>query len=792
MKRFILISVFVFLMVESLLSYESVAVSDNALSTVVNPAGLGFKRTLECYIIDPFDDTEFLDETSLFLRAGNIGFGSNFYYGDDRNYNSYTISFGSSLGKNFYAGTGYKWFSNIKQDPSWDVGLLYRPFNFLSIGVIGKTLNSPADLYPEYGFGIGIRPFGNRLTLSLDGSLNRTEVVNYGEELYLNVRAQIEPINGLILKGNYSEDGYGVGLGINLRNFGIESNVNFDEDNKFNRGATITHFSVDQYRTVLKSKKKYWLAMTLKGPIIEERRKRGIFSKKYPTVKELLDIIEKISNAPEIEGIYLVIAGPQCGFVKKQEIRKALAECRKKGKKIFCYSQSLGNSDYYLASVADSIFMPPLGYIGLTGLYSEIPFLKGTFDKCGIEPELEQIGKYKSAADILIQDSMTVAHREVTNAILDDLFTQLSTTISEARGIEISRLKDIINKASFTIKEAKDNGLVDEVLYEDEVVEIFKKRKIKVVPLKRYILRKDYVYDWQTDPRDKIAIIYATGNIASGKSGENIIAGEIMGSETIVHAIQSARKDKNIKAIILRIDSGGGSGLASDMIWREVEKTTREKNSKPFIVSMSDVAGSGGYYIACAADIILAEAGTITGSIGVISGKFNLKKLYDKIGLRFETIEKGKHAAMLSLTKPFTEEEREIIKKETREFYEDFIEKVAEGRGLSIAKVDSVGRGRIWTGNQAKDIGLIDEIGGLKEAVRIAKMRAGISEDAKIAIELYPKYPSKFLDLGSIDPFTLNKYIPENVVNLIADMAKYKIYENENILYIMPYTVKIK
>ncbi|MCK4577124.1 signal peptide peptidase SppA [candidate division WOR-3 bacterium] len=791
MKRLLFAVLLICSMSTFLFSYESVAVSDNALSTILNPAGLGFKRSFEGYLISPFDTSGILDEASLFLRAGNIGFTSQFY-GEEKNYNSFTISLGSSLSKNFYIGSGYRWFTKIKRSSEWDIGLLYRPLNLLSIGITGKNINSPGELYPEYIFGLGVRPFGNRFTISLDASLNKTETVDYGDEFNLTVGAKFEPIKGFIFKGHYSENNIGAGFGINLSNFGIESYANFNEEDEFVQGYTISHFSADRYRTVLKSSKKYWLEMSLKGPIIEEQRKTGIFGGKHPTLKEILDIIDKISNDTEIEGIYLEIAGPQCGFAKKQEIRKALAECKRKGKKILCYSQSMGNSDYYLASVADSIFMPPLGFLGLSGIYSEIPFIKGTLDKIGIEPELEQIGEYKSAADIITKDSMTTAHREVTNAILDDLFSQLTIAISEARGIEVTRVKNIIDEASLTTNKALDNGLIDELLYEDEVRERFKKGKVEVVPLKKYMSKKEYVYDWQPEPKDKIAIIYATGNIVSGKNGKNLFAGDLMGSETIVNSIRSASKDKNIKAIILRIDSGGGSGLASDMIWREIKKTTEEKDSKPFIVSMSDVAGSGGYYIACEADIILAEEGTITGSIGVISGKFNLKKLYDKIGLRFETIEKGKHAAMFSLAKPFSEEEKELIKKETREFYEDFIRKVAEGRNLSITKVDSVGRGRIWTGNQAKDIGLIDEIGGLREALKLAKEKAGISEDIEVGIEIYPKYQSKFFGLGGSSVFAINEYVPENVVDVIADMAKYKIYENENILYIMPYSIGIE
>ncbi|GAG76392.1 unnamed protein product, partial [marine sediment metagenome] len=295
----------------------------------------------------------------------------------------------------------------------------------------GMNINSPDGLHPQYNFGLGVRPFGNRFTISLDGSFSKTETVDYGDELNLTVAAQLEPIKGIILKGHYSEENFGLGVGINLMNFGIEGYSNFNKENEFSEGYTIAHFSVDRHRTVLRSRKKFWIEMKLKGPIIEEKRKRGIFSKKQPTLRGILDIIEKIGDDPEVKGIYLEIDGPKCGFGKTQEIRKALAACKRKGKKIYCYTQSLGNREYYLATVADSLFMNPSGFLALTGLYSEIPFLKGTLGKIGIEPELEHIGKYKSASDIFTEDSMTPAHREVTNAILDDLYKQFTTTIAE-------------------------------------------------------------------------------------------------------------------------------------------------------------------------------------------------------------------------------------------------------------------------------------------------------------------------------------------------------------------------
>lgn len=791
MKRFLLISMFLIFSIAFVHSFESVATTDNALSTIVNPAGLGFNRTFEGFLISPFDTFGAVNETQLFFRAGGIGFSSQF--SGENNYNAFTISTGTSIGKNMYLGSGYRWFTKTRRGSEWNLGFLYRPFNFLSIGVTAKNINYPDELFPRYNLGFAIRPFGNRFTVSLDGAYYKTETADYGEDLNLTVGAQLELINGIAISGHYSEDNFGIGLGLNLRNFGIEGYSNFNDEGNFATGQTVTHFSIDRYRTILKSKKKYWVTLTLAGQIIEERRPSGIFGKNSPTLKNILDVIERIATDPEAKGIYLIMEGPECGFAKMQEIRQALSEVRRKGKLIYCYAQMLNNRDYYLATVADSLFMNPSGELNLTGLASEVPFFKGMLDKIGIEAELEHIGKYKSASDIFTQDSMTPAHKEVTNAILDDLFDQLTRTIAQARGMNIQSLKQLIDQGPFSAKQAKDHNLIDRLLYEDEVGERLRKGQTKAVSLKKYISSKNYVYDWQTKPQDKIAIIYATGNIVSGRSGKNFLAGNLMGSKTIVSAIRSARKDRSIKAIILRIDSGGGSGLASDVIWREVKKATEGKNTKPFVVSMSDVAGSGGYYIACAADIIVADEGTITGSIGVVSGKFSFEKFYKKIGLRFEENKRGKHAAMFSTTKSFTDDERKKLKIDIREFYRDFIEKVAEGRDIPVAQVDSIGRGRIWTGNQAKQIGLIDEIGGLSDAIKIAKRKAGISEEKQVGLEIYPKYNFfNLLNLFDSKTSSLESILPCDIHEVLTDIGKYKIFENENILYIMPYTVTIK
>lgn len=781
-----------FILISSILSgYNSVALTDNALSTIVNPSGLGFKRTFEGYVIANFDSSEFKDETHLFFRGNNIGFGAQLF-GKSKNYNAFSLAMGSQLGNNFYVGSSFRWFTRINRSSEWDMGLLYRPSNLLSFGVSAKNINYPGAFKPEYIVGAALRPFGNRFTLSVDAIFESDEISEYSNDINWASAIQLEPLDGIILKGNYSGESYGIGIGLNLQHFGVEGYTNLNQDGNLNDGYTITHISADEYRTFLRKKQKKWITLTLKGSVIEERRGSLLFGKKQQTLLEIVKEIEDLTDDLEVEGLYIKMYGPKVGFSKKQEIREALDRFKKSGKKIIFYSESMGNSEYYLASVADSIFMNPSGSLVLTGLYMEIPFIKGTLDKIGIEPQLARIGKYKSAADLFTADSMPQPTREVRNAIIDCLYSHFVSTIAESRDMTDTELKNLIDKAPYTAMQAEEVKLIDMLLYEDEVGERFKKNNIKLVSLKRYTSVKDYVYNWQQEPKNRIALIYATGNIVSGKSGKNALAGNLMGAETIAKAISDARKDKSIKAILLRIDSGGGSGLASDVIWREVKKTTKGKDKKPFIVSMSDVAGSGGYYIACAADIILADETTITGSIGVLGGKFNLKSMYEKIGLRFETVERGKHSAMFSSKKPFTEEEMKILREMITEFYQDFIRKVAEGRGLSTSYVDSIGRGRIWTGTQALENGLIDELGGLSEAIILAKRKAGFLEDEEVGIEIYPRYPVKLFNFG-FGPLSSNEaYLPEDLLDIVRSYGRYSVYENENILYIMPYSLEIK
>lgn len=523
--------------------------------------------------------------------------------------------------------------------------------------------------------------------------------------------------------------------------------------------------------------------MKLSGKI-EEEQSTGIFSKKRTTLLDIVQDIERAKKDKRVKGLIVKLDLLNVGVGKIQELREAFLDFRQSGKVVIFFVEGGSNKEYYLASTGNKIVMLPTGYLDLTGISAEVTFIKKTLEKLGIEADFEHIGDYKSASDLLTRDSMSEAHREMMNWLIDDLYKQMTEDIAEQRRISQEELKNKIDQGPYSAKEAKEKGLVDDLAYYDQVDQIIKDQigeKPHTLSFGGYAREENYKYDWGIPP--KIAVIYATGSIMSGESGNNIFLGKMMGSETIARAIRKAREDRTIKAIVFRIDSGGGSGIASDVIWREIILC---KGKKPFIVSMSDVAGSGGYFIACPGDTIIADPGTITGSIGVISGKFNLKGLYEKIGFSKEVLKRGEHSDFFTTTRGFTEEERKMVRKLNNDFYDDFVNKVAEGRKMDFDAVDQIGRGRVWTGNQAKTNGLVDELGGLKQAIEIAKIKAGIKEKAMVEIVTLPKRWS-FLGWDFEETFSFL-----GSKKILKDLEKLEEFNQEKVFYLMPYEIEVK
>lgn len=446
-------------------------------------------------------------------------------------------------------------------------------------------------------------------------------------------------------------------------------------------------------------------------------------------LNEILASIEKAAGDDRIKGIYLDIQDVPTGMASVEEIRNALLRFKESGKWIVSYGEVYGQKAYYIASVSDQIWLNPEGIVEWRGLGSQVVFLKNMFEKLELEPQIIRYGKFKSAVEPLMLDKMSEANRLQTMTYMDALWDQMLAGVSSARGKSVEELDAMAQNASIRKAEnALSFGLVDALKYKDEVLADLRGRlsiekedgKINFIALGKYKDAAKPKEDAKAG-RDRIAVIYAVGGIDTGEGDD-----ESIGSETISAEIRKARLDEKVKAIVLRVNSGGGSALASDVIWRE---TVLAKEAKPFVVSFGDVAASGGYYISCAADTIVAQPNTITGSIGVFGVLFNAQKmLNNKFGISVDTVKTNRFADLGGPLRPLSAVERDIIQESVNDIYFDFIGKVAKGRGLTTAEVDSIGQGRVWSGKDALRIGLVDVLGGLNDAIAIAAKMAGLED----------------------------------------------------------------
>jgi protease IV len=466
----------------------------------------------------------------------------------------------------------------------------------------------------------------------------------------------------------------------------------------------------------------------------------GLESTKTLGLNEILANIESAKSDDRIKGIYLDASSISSGMATIEEVRNALIKFKQSGKFIIAYGEVYSQSAYYLASVADKIYLNPEGMIDFRGLSSEIMFFKGTLEKMDIEAQIIKVGTYKSAVEPFILDKMSEANKQQVNSFLGSMYEHFLSEISKSRKVSKESLFSIADDAKIRApKDALTYKMVDGLKYKDEVLDELKKltktdlkKDIKSVSLEDYTPKegKD-----EESSKNRIAVIYANGEIMGGEGDD-----ETIGSERISRAIRKARTDDKVKAIVLRINSPGGSALASDVIWRE---TVLAKKVKPVIVSMGDVAASGGYYIACAADSIFAQPNTITGSIGVFGIIPNMQKFFNnKLGITFDGVKTGKFADLGSINRPLTEGERMILQLEVNKVYDTFTKKVADGRKKEQTYINSIGQGRVWSGTEALKIGLVDRLGSIDDAIASAAKKAKL-KDYKIV-----DYPAQ------VDPFT--------------------------------------
>jgi protease-4 len=460
---------------------------------------------------------------------------------------------------------------------------------------------------------------------------------------------------------------------------------------------------------------------------------------------DIKNAIKAAKTDEKIKGIYLTVSMPQAGYATMSEIRQALQDFKSSKKPIYAYSEVYSEGAYYIASVADKIWVNPAGGLEFNGLSSEKMYLKNMFEKIGVKPEIFKVGDFKSAVEPLFLDKMSEADRLQTATYLNTLYEVYLTDVATSRGIAKEELKNISAKMLVrNVSDAVKYKLVTDSLYFDQVqeeirkiAELEEKDKLRLVGVNKYV-KSEYVTNQITyNSKSKIAVIVAEGDIVSGKGDENSI-----GSDKFAAEIRKARKDDKVKAIVLRINSPGGSALASDVMWREVMEA---KKVKPVIASMSDVAASGGYYMAMGCDTIVAQPNTITGSIGVFGVLFNAENLLnEKMGLTFDRVTTGEFSALGMPTKPMNDAEKQIIQQGVEEIYGSFTSKAAQGRRMNIDSLKKVASGRVWTGADALKIGLVDVMGGLDTAIEIAAKAANLTEK-DYSIKYMPQ-KQKFLD----------------------------------------------
>lgn len=549
-----------------------------------------------------------------------------------------------------------------------------------------------------------------------------------------------------------------------------------------------------------KKKKRLILQLRLEDELVETRAESPLFARSPKMdLRRTTLAIRRAAEDRRVGGLLLRIAHPELGWAKAESLARAIRAFRAASdppKPVIAFLEAAGNLDYTLACSCETLVVHPGATLDLVGLQAESFYFKDVLDRLGIEAELEAVGEYKSAAERFTRRDMSEAHREAVTSLLTDLSEQMEGAIAEGRSLPVEQVRKVLDGGPYLAEEALELGLVDHIGQEDACEDLFREKlatDIVVHPHTRYPTRDGWLRRALRFRRPQVAVVYAVGMIVSTGERRTRPSPRIVSSRGLREVLKRVRKSRRVKAVVLRVESPGGAAVASDLIWRELALTREEK---PVVVSMGDVAASGGYYIATAADAILADASTLTGSIGIVGGKIVARRLLDLLGVHWETLSLYRHAGFRSPTRQFTPDERTKFREHLRFFYEKlFVPRVAAGRGLSVEAVEEVARGRVWTGRQAFERKLVDALGDLDDAVRVARDKAGIPSQQKVNVVTYAKRPRlrELLSVGvpwggasSMSPPGL----PASP--LIAWLELATALVREEALFLMPWILRIR
>jgi protease-4 len=504
------------------------------------------------------------------------------------------------------------------------------------------------------------------------------------------------------------------------------------------------------------------------------------------TMHDLWTALNRAASDPKVRAVVLIADEVDAGWAKLQELRADLLAFRKSGKPLVAWLRSPGTREYYLATAADKIYMSPEDYLDMKGLRAEMSYFRDTLNKLGVQVEVQHVGRYKDFGDMFTETGMSPETREVIDSLLDNFYAHLVETIASARKRDPAQVRAIIDEGPFTAKQAAAKGLVDALRFEDQVFGELKDR-IKQGDLKKFGFR-DYIRSTpgpDRGARRRIAWVVGEGTIVRGSGSDAMGSDEGFSSGSFIRMLRRVANERDISGVILRIDSPGGDAFASDEILREV-KLLREK--KPMVVSMSDTAASGGYYVSMTGDPVIAYPNTLTGSIGVVWGKLNLRGFYDKLGIRKEILTRGRNAAIDSTYAPMTPEGRAKLQQGLEEFYQGFVSKVAESRRRKYEQVEPLAQGRVWLGSQARERGLIDELGGIDKAVELIKAKAKIPAGDRVTLVPYP--PKRTLWEQYLR--STSEQSVEARIRSVLGGFDYRLWEQGGIMRIMPFTIDIR
>ena len=716
--------------------YQPAATVFGAEAAWVSPAALGWYRAQSYQFLVDYYDGGFAKSWGLVTSGERLAFAyRRVDNSTDDDFIETVFATGFSMSDRSYLGGSYRYFREgpypYNNRHLWNLSFLLKGRGPFSAGAVVSNLNrgrvDGERTDTEMRYSLGYRPDNGKLTVAADMFLSTGTKLSNADYVY---HLEVRPKPGLyVYAGVDSDMDFMVGVRANLLRYFVGSRSGFDRDGK-GRGTTLFAGGSDLRQPSLIPEPRRRLSLNIKSSL-PENPPRPIFGRQQTSFAETILNIYRAADDASIGEMVLSLSRPRLGFAQAQELREALRYFRSRGKEVTCHVSHPGNIAYLVASAADRILMHPVNQLHLVGLRAELTFYAGTMDKLGIKADMVAIGDYKTAPERYTRDTSSPQNREQLNRLLDELYEQFVTAIAAGRSLTPDSVRTIIDQGPFTSEEALHYGLVDGLSYRDELKDKFLSGHSEI-SFSYYM--KDTLSNDDFAPKPVVAVVVAEGDIANG--GQAVSPFDHSARTTpsrMRRALEQAMGRSDVKAVVLRINSPGGFALAAEDIHHVLEKSARKK---PLIVSMANVAASGGYQIAMPASRIFADDATVTGSIGIYGGKADLSGLYDKIDMGKELYTRGRFAGMYSMVKPFTDSERYKYASHLRAFYDYFVGLVSDSRKLPVDSVASLASGKVYTGREAVALGLVDETGGLKQALDFVADELHL-DDYRIA--LYPE-----------------------------------------------------